>query len=144
MSLCVPLAAIEQGGTDSAAREVGMNKERSNLRGLGMGVQQGCVALGACIAPEECPTPAPAAATHQLSAVFDHEVAAIADQLSVDAKGAAQRPLDLGRAVVVGAERPGRQRDERFELSQIAERGGAQVVTLIRQEQFNRWQVKMK
>lgn len=133
MSPCVLLTAIEKGGTDSAAREVGMNKKRANLCGLGMGVQLGRVAACARIAPEERSTSAPAAATDQLRAVLDHKVGFIANQLCVDTKCAAQCPLDLGWTVVAGTEGSRRQRDEPFNLTQITEYGVAKVKTLRKQ-----------
>src|SRR5512145_3040226 len=70
------------------------NVECSYLCRVDPRIQLGRVPIGPCVAAEECPASAPAAATDQPAAVLDDKIRAVAQQLRVDPERAAQRPLD--------------------------------------------------
>src|SRR5258706_1880579 len=89
------LAPLENGFTDAATCEIRMYKECADLCGVLTWIQLAGVAVGARIAAKERSTPAPASAADQLIAILDHKIRAIANQLRIDAKGTAQRALDL-------------------------------------------------
>ena len=76
------------------------------------GIEQRGVAVGARVAAEQRRAKTPAAASGELAVFLGDEVGLIVEQLRVDAERAAQRPLDLGRPVVLHAQAARGARDQ--------------------------------
>ena len=112
----VSLTTIEYGAADAAAFKTGTHEKSPDFRGVLLRIQFRRVTIGARISPKKRLTPAPTAATGQSATALHDKVRAIANQLGVDTKCAAQCALDLGGAVIVRTEHPSRECDESFEL----------------------------
>jgi hypothetical protein len=125
----VGLAALEDRPSEPAARMRGIDEEGADPGGIDTGIELRLIALGARIAPEERPPPAPSAARHDEARLrHDDEVSAVANQGRVDTERPTERRFDLRRRVVRGAERADRARDEIGQGRLVGEMGSAQPI----------------
>ena len=124
------LAVLEEEGAETAAGEVGVDKDGADACGIGSGVEGGGFAAGAVIAAEEGLAEAPAAAAGDAvgrGGGRGEQVGAVVDELGVEAERMIQGSLDLLRGVVVDLETSDGELDEPPQRGDVAGAGEADL-----------------
>ena len=117
---------MQETGTDALPRPIGMNKERPDACRIAAGVQNLILARLALVPAIQRPSPAPAAATDDLSPCLGDEVSFVGDKLRVRPEDMADGALDLRVRVIAMTQAAHREGDQGLQCGQIVGRGGAE------------------
>src|SRR6266576_1090783 len=123
------IAAPENRAPDPVAGMRRVDEERPDLGRVRLRVEPGLVPLGARVAAEQCPPPAPAAARDDVPCErLGDEVGPIVYERRIDAESSLECRFDLRRSVVRGPESVYRPRDQLMQYRNVIEPRQSQFI----------------